>query len=54
MGGSFFVNGIEFPYGLLITAVITFLLTMAIIYFAVVVPITAAVNRLIRIPDDQL
>ena len=27
---------------------ITFLLTMAIIYFAVVVPMTAAVNRLKR------
>ena len=48
MGVSFFVSGVEFPYGLFITAVITFLLTMAIIYFAVVVPMTAAVNRLKR------
>ena len=48
VGGSFFVSGVEFPYGLFITAVITFLLMMAIIYFAVVVPMTAAVNRLKR------
>ncbi|WP_424951886.1 large conductance mechanosensitive channel protein MscL [Deinococcus sp.] len=47
-GGSFFVNGVEFPYGAFITAVITFLLTMAVIYFVVVVPMTAAVNRLKR------
>ena len=40
-----------FPYGLFITAIITFLLTMAIIYFVVVVPMTAAVNKLKR--DDK-
>ena len=48
VGGAFAVNGVSFPYGLFIGAVITFLLTMAIIYFAVVVPMTAAVNRLKR------
>jgi large conductance mechanosensitive channel len=48
VGGSFFVNGVEFPYGAFITAVITFVLTMSIIYFVVVVPMTAAVNRLKR------
>jgi len=48
VGGSFFINGVEFPYGSFITAVITFLLTMSVIYFVVVVPMTAAVNRLKR------
>jgi large conductance mechanosensitive channel len=33
VGGSFFVNGVEFPYGAFITAVITFLLTMTVIYW---------------------
>ena len=51
VGGSFFVNGVEFPWGLFLGAVITFLLTMAIIYFVVVVPMTAAVNKLKR--DDK-
>lgn len=48
VGGSFFVNGVEFPYGSFITAVITFLLTMAVIYFVVVVPMNAAISRLKR------
>ncbi|WP_407539656.1 large conductance mechanosensitive channel protein MscL [Deinococcus radiomollis] len=48
VGGSFYVNGVEFPYGTFVTAVITFLLTMTVVYFAVVVPMTAAVNRLKR------
>lgn len=38
VGGRFVVNGVEFDYGLFITAIITFLLTMLIIYSAVVVP----------------
>ncbi|GAA5440214.1 large conductance mechanosensitive channel protein MscL [Deinococcus caeni] len=38
VGGKFTVNGVDFDYGLFITALITFLLTMAVIYFVVVVP----------------
>jgi large conductance mechanosensitive channel len=45
-GAAFQIGNTVFPYGLFITAIITFLLTMAIIYFAVVVPMTAAVNKL--------
>lgn len=48
VGGSFFINGVEFPYGTFITAAITFVLTLTVIYFVVVVPMTAAVNRLKR------
>ena len=47
VGRSFFVNAVEFPYGVFIAAVITFLPTMADIYF-VVAPMTAAVNKLKR------
>ncbi len=50
-GAAFQIGNTVFPYGLFITAIITFLLTMAIIYFVVVVPITAAVNKLKR--DDK-
>ena len=38
VGGTFTINGVDFDYGLFITALITFLLTMAVIYFVVVVP----------------
>lgn len=38
VGGKFVVNGVAFDYGLFITALITFLLTMWILYVAVVVP----------------
>ena len=38
VGGKFTVNSVDFDYGLFITALITFLLTMAVIYFVVVVP----------------
>lgn len=38
VGGKFTINGVDFDYGLFITALITFLLTMAVIYFVVVVP----------------
>ena len=50
-GAAFQIGNTVFPYGLFITAIITFLLTMAIIYFVVVVPMTAAVNKLKR--DDK-
>jgi large conductance mechanosensitive channel len=36
---SFTAGGQEFPYGVLITALVTFVLTAAVIYFLVVVPI---------------
>ncbi|WP_293909942.1 large conductance mechanosensitive channel protein MscL [Deinococcus sp.] len=48
VGGSFVINDVEFPWGLFIGAIITFLLTMAVIYFAVVVPMNAAIERLKR------
>ncbi|WP_229054930.1 large conductance mechanosensitive channel protein MscL [Aeromicrobium sp. Leaf350] len=37
-GGTFTVNGQVFTYGAFINAVITFVLTAAVVYFAIVVP----------------
>ena len=37
-GGTFTVNGQTFDYGGFINAIITFVLTAAVVYFAVVVP----------------
>lgn len=38
VGGKFTINGVDFDYGMFITALITFLLTMWVIYAVVVVP----------------
>ena len=44
-GLSFTVNGSTFPYGLFITATISFLIIAALIYFCVVMPINALMAR---------
>lgn len=48
VGGKFTVNGVDFDYGLFITALITFLLTMAVIYFVVVVPYNKMRERMAK------
>jgi large conductance mechanosensitive channel len=47
-GGSFEVNGQVFTYGAFITAIITFVLTAAVVYFVVVVPMKAVNERMAR------
>ncbi len=44
-GGTFTVNGETFDYGGFISAVITFVLTAAVVYFAVVLPMKAILER---------
>lgn len=48
LGGTFSVSGVVFDYGSFLTAIITFLLTAAAVYFLVVMPMNAANNRLKR------
>lgn len=48
VGGKFTINGVDFDYGLFITALITFLLTMWIIYSVVVVPYNKFRERLAK------
>lgn len=38
VGGTFSINGVVFDYGAFISAVISFLITAAVVYFLVVVP----------------
>ncbi len=45
VGGQFVVNDVPFPYGAFITAIITFLITAAAIYFVVVVPVNNLMER---------
>src|SRR4051812_13980752 len=44
-GGTKIVNGQKFPYGAFINQLITFVLTAAVIYFVVVLPMKAIAER---------
>ncbi|SCX38753.1 large conductance mechanosensitive channel [Klenkia marina] len=44
-GGQFTINGASFTYGAFISAVITFVLTAAVVYFVVVVPMKKILER---------
>lgn len=48
VGGKFTINGVDFDYGLFLTALITFLLTMWILYSVVVVPYNAYRARMAK------
>ena len=45
VGGQFAVNGVPFPYGEFISAIINFLIIAAAVYFLVVVPLNALNER---------
>ena len=44
-GGTFTINDQVFDYGAFVTAIITFVLTLAAVYFAIVVPMNALRDR---------
>src|SRR3954454_10967643 len=44
-GGEFVINGQRFTWGAFISAVITFVLTAAVVYFVVVLPVKAIMER---------
>lgn len=53
-GGTFTVSGVVFNIGALINAIIVFLVTAAIIYFLVVVPVTKLMERRkTEVPPDE-
>lgn len=45
VGGTFTVNGQEFAWGAFVSAVISFVITAAVIYFVVVVPMRRITER---------
>ena len=53
-GGKFTVNGQVFDLGLLINAIITFIITAAVIYFVVVVPMNKAKARFAKPTEEEL
>ncbi|MCX5311382.1 large conductance mechanosensitive channel protein MscL [Streptomyces sp. NPDC002917] len=50
----FTVEGAEFPYGKFLAATIAFLITAAVLYFCVVVPMTKVQNRFASSKDQKV
>ncbi|MGH3729645.1 MAG: large conductance mechanosensitive channel protein MscL [Micromonosporaceae bacterium] len=50
-GGTFVINDVKFDYSLFINGIITFLLTAAVIYFFVVVPMNKFRERFMK-PEE--
>ncbi|MFI7365359.1 large conductance mechanosensitive channel protein MscL [Streptomyces sp. NPDC050149] len=49
----FKVDGVDFPYGLFVSAAIAFLITAAVLYFLVVVPMTKVQNRFTAKEEEE-
>ncbi|MEW2357947.1 large conductance mechanosensitive channel protein MscL [Spirillospora sp. NPDC029432] len=47
-GLAFTLNGTTFPYGLFLTALISFLIVAAVVYFLVVLPMSKILERLVK------
>ncbi|MCC3765762.1 large conductance mechanosensitive channel protein MscL [Glycomyces sp. TRM65418] len=45
VGGSFTVNGVEFPYGVFLNGVLVFFLTSVAVYFVIVLPMNKLRER---------
>ncbi|PRY57898.1 large conductance mechanosensitive channel protein MscL [Glycomyces artemisiae] len=45
VGGSFTVNGVEFPYGVFVNGILVFFLTAVAVYFVVVYPMNRLMER---------
>ncbi|BBF99890.1 MULTISPECIES: large conductance mechanosensitive channel protein MscL [Pseudonocardia] len=52
LGGTFVVNGIEFNWAMFVNALITFLITAAVVYFLVVLPLKTVQERRKRGEED--
>ncbi len=46
IGGSFTVNGVEFPYGVFLNGIFVFFLTALAVYFVIVLPMNKIRERL--------
>lgn len=54
MGGKFIISGQQFTYGAFISAIITFLITAAVVYFLVVVPMNKIMDRFAKPIEEKL
>lgn len=51
VGGSFAVNGVEFPYGVFLNGLLVFFLTALAVYFVIVLPMNKLRERFMA-PDE--
>lgn len=53
-GGQFTINGEPFTYGAFVGAIVTFVLTAAIVYYVVVVPMNKIMARFKKPAEEEL
>ncbi|MPZ66997.1 MAG: large conductance mechanosensitive channel protein MscL [Pseudonocardiaceae bacterium] len=54
VGGQFTVNGQQFTYGAFVGAVVTFIITAAVVYYLVVVPMNKIMARYKKPAEQEL
>jgi large conductance mechanosensitive channel len=53
IGGSFVVNGVEFPYGVFINGLLVFFLTALAVYFVIVMPFNKLRERIMTDREEE-
>ncbi|HEU5129830.1 MAG TPA: large conductance mechanosensitive channel protein MscL [Glycomyces sp.] len=53
IGGSFTVNGVEFPYGVFINGLLVFFLTALAVYFVIVMPFNKLRERIMTDREEE-
>jgi large conductance mechanosensitive channel len=52
VGGSFTVNGVEFPYGVFVNGLLVFFLTSVAVYFVIVMPMNKLRDRFMSTEEE--
>ncbi|SDD29614.1 large conductance mechanosensitive channel protein MscL [Glycomyces harbinensis] len=52
VGGSFTVNGVDFPYGVFINGLLVFFLTSVAVYFVIVLPMNKLRDRFMSTEEE--
>ncbi|HEX2144625.1 MAG TPA: large conductance mechanosensitive channel protein MscL [Glycomyces sp.] len=52
VGGSFTVNGVEFPYGVFLNGILVFFLTAVAVYFVIVLPMNKLRDRFMSSDEE--
>jgi len=52
VGGSFTVNGVEFPYGVFLNGILVFFLTALAVYFVIVMPMNKIRDRFMSSEEE--
>lgn len=53
IGGSFEINGVEFPYGLFLNGILVFVLTATAVYFVIVMPFNKLRERFMSSEEEE-